>query len=200
MRAKFGGRGRAATVTSLIGPLSAFADVVISGWRWRRTVASSRVSPLARPVIATFAFACAWLVTAASEAMRAPGWTIVLGGTVLVVSIVLISATLHIWTQRGDGGESGPGQGDDKGGGGPGRRRPDAPQHGGGGGDPSWWTEFERQLALYVDERERDSVPRSAGLGDQRLKRRVGIGQTRSRRRSVDDVMLGTDHLMNPAV
>ncbi len=113
---------------------------------------------LARPVIATFAFACAWLVTATSDAMGAPGWTTFLGTAVIVVSIVLIIATLHVWTQGGDDGEGGPEPRGSDGGGGPGRRWPNAPQHGGGGSDPSWWPEFERQLALYVAEHEREDA------------------------------------------
>jgi hypothetical protein len=106
------------------------------------------VSELARPVIATLAFACAWLITPASDVMRAPGWTIFLGGAVIVVSIVVIIATLHLWTREGDGGDSGPGRQADHGGAGRRPGAPDAPQHGGGGGEPSWWPKFERQLAF----------------------------------------------------
>jgi hypothetical protein len=146
-------------MTSWIGLLSVFADVAIL-LVLAAAVASPRVSSLARPVIATLAFACAWLATAVFDAMRAPGWTIVLGGAVIVVSIVLITASLHMWTQETDGSESGPGHRCDHGGGGPGRRRPDAPRHGGGGSDPSWWPEFDRQLALYVAECESRSVAR----------------------------------------
>jgi hypothetical protein len=92
-------------------------------------------------------------LAAGFEAIRAPGWTILLGAAVIVVSIAVVTATLHLWTQRGDVGDIGPGA---HGGGGPPRRRPDAPQNGGGGGAPSWWPEFERQFALYVAERERE--------------------------------------------
>ena len=142
-------------MTSSIGLLSVFADVVIL-LALAAAVSSPRVSSLARPMIATFAFACAWLITA-FDALRAPGWTVSLGVAVIVVSIGLITATLHIWTQEVDGG-AGAGPRPDEGGGGPGRRRPDAPQHGGGGSNPSWWPEFERQLALYVAKREKPVV------------------------------------------
>ena len=141
-------------MTSVLGPVSAFADVVIL-LALAAAVASPRPSQLARPVIATCAFACAWLMTGVFDAVRAPDWTIFLGGAVIVVSIVVIAATLHLWTQGGDGADSGPGHGGDHGGGGP-RRRPDAPPHRGGGSDPSWWPEFDRQLASYVAERERE--------------------------------------------
>ncbi len=143
-------------MTSSIGLLSVFADVVIL-LVLAAAVSSPRVSSLARAMIATFAFACAWLITA-FDAMLAPGWIVFLGVAVIVVSIGLIAATLHIWTQEVDGGGNGAGPRPDDGEGGPGRRRPDAPHHGGGGSDPSWWPEFERQLASYVAKREKPVV------------------------------------------
>jgi hypothetical protein len=81
------------------------------------------------------------------------------GGAVIVVSVIAITVTVHLWAQEG-AGDSGPGE--RGGGGGPPHRRPDAPQRGGGGQEPSWWPEFERQMAVYVAEREsemqRDAV------------------------------------------
>jgi hypothetical protein len=116
-------------------------------------VASQRVSQLARLLIATFAFMCAWLLAAGFAALRAPGWTTFTGCAVIVVSIVVMIVSLHLWTQAGEGGQSdGEHRGDH--GGGSSRRKPDAPRRGGGGDDPSWWPEFERQLALYVAERD----------------------------------------------
>jgi hypothetical protein len=141
-------------MTSWIGLLSVFADVVIL-LALAVVVAGRRVSQLARPVIATFAFACAWLLAAGFDAMGFRGWTMFLAGAVIVVSIGVITATLHVWTQGGDGGDIGPGHRGAHGGGGPGRHRPDAPQPGGGGSAPSWWPDFERQLADYVTELER---------------------------------------------
>jgi hypothetical protein len=73
-----------------------------------------------------------------------------------VVSTVAIVVSLHLWTQESDGGQSGPGHRHERGGGGPRRGRPDAPQHGGGGSDPGWWPEFERQLARYVADGDRE--------------------------------------------
>jgi hypothetical protein len=142
-------------MTSSVGLLGVFADVVIL-LALVVAVANPRVSQLARPLIATFAFACAWLLTAVLDALRAPGWTTLMGGAVIVVGIVVITVTVHLWAQGGVGGESGPGQRGDHGGGGPRRRRPDAPRQGGGGSDPSWWPEFERQFAFCVAERERE--------------------------------------------
>jgi hypothetical protein len=129
------------------------ADVVILA-ALGVAVASRRVSQLARPVIATLALACAWLIAAGSAAMQAPGWTMFLGGVVIVASIAVATATLHVWTQGGDGGDIAPGERGAHGGGGPGRGRPDAPQPGAGGSAPDWWPEYERQFALHVAERE----------------------------------------------
>ena len=118
-----------------LGVLAVFADVVIL-LALVAAVAGPRASPVARALIATLAFACAWLLTAVFDVLRAPGWTMFTGGAVIVVSIVVITATVHLWTQEGDGGESNPGQPGNDGGGGPRPRWPDAPQLGGGGNDP----------------------------------------------------------------
>ena len=113
-------------------------------------------------MIATFACMSAWLLTAVLVALGAPGWAVLLGYAVMVVSIVVTTVTVHLWTQERHGGEDGPGRSGDQGGGGPRRRRPDAPPRGGGGGDPTWWPEFERRLASYVAEREEPLRRRSS--------------------------------------
>lgn len=143
-------------MTSWIGLLSVIVDIVILV-ALAVAVASRRLSQIARPVIATFAFVCAWLLVAGVDAMGVRGWTIFLGAAVIVVSIAVMTATLHLWAQGGDGGDLGPGHRGAQGGGGPRRRRPDTPQHGGGDA-PSWWPDFERQLADYVAERERSGA------------------------------------------
>jgi hypothetical protein len=128
-------------------------------------VASPRASQPARAMSATFAFTCAWLLTAVLGGLRAPGWTMLTGGTVIVVSIGVITVTVHVWTQEAGRG-SGPGRRANGGGGGPPGRRPDPPQPGDGGQEPSWWAEFEREVAFYVAEREsekqRSAVTRCA--------------------------------------
>lgn len=135
--------------------LGIFGDVLIV-LALAAAVANRRVSRLARPLIATCAFACAWLLTAMLDALRAPGWTIFTGGVEIMVSIVVISLTVHLWTQASEGTERHPGERGDEGGGEPRPDRPNAPDPRGGGNDPSWWPEFERQVALYVAERERE--------------------------------------------
>jgi hypothetical protein len=92
-------------VTPWIGLLSVFADVVILV-ALAVAVASRKVSQLARPVIATFAFVCAWLLVAGVDALGVRGWTIFLGAAVIVVSIGVTITTLHLWTQEGDGAPS----------------------------------------------------------------------------------------------
>lgn len=148
-----GSGGGAVAMTSSIGLPAAFSNVVglpvLAG-----AVAGRRLSQLARLMIATSVFVCAWLTTAALAAMRAPEWTMFMGGAVIVASIVVVIAMLHLWT-RGGAGETQEERRGDEGGGGPRRHWPDAPQPGGGGSDPSWWPEFERRLALYAAERER---------------------------------------------
>jgi hypothetical protein len=110
-------------------------------------------------MISTFAFVGAWLITAVFDAMRAPDWTMFMGGAVIMVSIVVVIATLHRWTQAGDGSDTQPARRDDEGGGGPRRHGPDPPEPGGGDSDPSWWPEFEHRLSSYVAERERENRP-----------------------------------------
>ena len=156
-------------MTTSVGLLAVLADVVIM-LALVEALRSRAVSDLARPLIALCALACAWLLTAVCDALRAPGWTMFMGGAVIVVSIVVTTVTVHRWTQGGDGEESGPGQrGDEHGGGGPRRRQPDAPQDGGGDSDPSWWPEFERELAAYGAEpalRHLDCCRGSGGASD----------------------------------
>jgi hypothetical protein len=89
-------------MTSWIGLLSVFADVVIL-MALAVAVASRKVSRLARLLIATFAFACAWLLAAGFDAIGVRGWTMGLGAAVIAVTIGVIAATLHLWAQEGDG-------------------------------------------------------------------------------------------------
>jgi hypothetical protein len=123
-------------------------------------IASPRVSQLARLQIATVAFACAWPIAAAFDALRAPRGAILMGGAVIVESVVIVVATLHRWARPRDPDETQSEGRGDEGGSGPRRHRPDGPQPEGSASDPSWWPEFERMLALYVAERERESMAR----------------------------------------
>lgn len=84
-----------------LGLLSAFADVVILV-ALAVAMAHRRVSQFARLVIATCAFACAWLLAAGFDALGDRGWTMFLGAAVIVASIGVITATLHRWTQGDD--------------------------------------------------------------------------------------------------
>jgi hypothetical protein len=145
-------------MTSSLGPAAASANVVVL-LGLAAAAAGARLLRLARLVTSTFAFVCAWLITAVFDAMRAPDWTLFTGGAVIVVSVVVVIATLHRWTVAGDGAGSRPARRGDEGGGGPRRHWPDASEPGGGDSDASWWPEFERRLSLYVAERERENRP-----------------------------------------
>ena len=79
-------------MSSSIVSLSVFCDVLIL-CALGAAVASPRMSTLARPVIATFAFVCAWLVTAVFDALRAPAWTLFLGIAVIALSIGVVATT-----------------------------------------------------------------------------------------------------------
>jgi hypothetical protein len=92
-------------MASWLGLLNAFTDVVILA-ALALVVTSRRVSQLAQLLIATLAFVCAWLVAAGFDAMGARGWTIFLGAAVIVASIGMITASLHLWTQADDGAPS----------------------------------------------------------------------------------------------
>jgi hypothetical protein len=141
-------------MTSWVGLSSVFADAVILVVL-AAAIANRNVSRLARPVIATFGFVCAWLIAAGFDAMGVRGWAIFLSAAVIVVSLAAVTATLHFWTLGGEGGGAGPGPRGAHGGGGPRRRRPDEPQPGGGDA-PRWWSEFERQFEAYVVERQHE--------------------------------------------
>jgi hypothetical protein len=151
-------------MASPIGLLGMFADAMIL-MAVAAGVARSSVSRLARPVIATAAFASAWFVAVVLEAARAPAWATIIAGAVIGLTILAIIATLHVWTRGEDGGESDP---EDRGdGGGPRRRAPDAPPPAGGDSGLDWWPEFEHQLALYMAERERGTRAHSGGPASQ---------------------------------
>jgi hypothetical protein len=160
---------------------------------WAAAVASPRLSKLARPVIATFAFTCAWLNSAVFDAMLAPGWTIYSWvGAVIVARIVVITGTAHLWTQRSDGGNSA-GHRDAHGADGPRRHPPHGPQHGGGVTAAGWWPEFERQLALYVAKRESDAR-RPVVLAVEPRLQSTGGGVTAADRHFADGNDLVTRH------
>ncbi len=136
-------------MTPSVGLSAVVANVVVlTALAW--TVASPRKSQLARLTTATFAFMCAWLMNAGFDAARAPDWTMFMGGAVIVVSIVLVLVTLHLYTQAGDSAETEPEHRGDDGAGGLRSDWPDAPHDRGGASGPSWWPEFERQFAHHA--------------------------------------------------
>jgi hypothetical protein len=142
-------------MTSWIGLVAVCGNIVVLV-TLVAAVVRPRGSRLARLVMATFAFTVAWLLTAVCDATGTPAWTMFMGGAVLVMSIGVVTASLHLWTKAGDEGEIQSERRGDEDGGGAQLYWPDAPPHGGGGSDLSWWPEFEHRLAEYVGESERE--------------------------------------------
>ena len=95
-------------MTAWIGFSSVCADIVIL-LALAAAARSPRLSRAARPVLAAFAFTCAWLVAAVADAVRAPGWTIFMSGAIVVTSVFVITASVHLWTQGANAGEIRPG-------------------------------------------------------------------------------------------
>jgi hypothetical protein len=98
----------------------------------------------ARFPLAIMSFASAWTLAFMMAESRPASWRGVASTLAIVVSLVLLIAVgQQAMPSDGEGGDS-----DSDGG--PGRRPPDRPNDGGGPADPSWWPEFERELARYV--------------------------------------------------
>lgn len=125
----------------------ASAVVVLALWvivlaRW--------VPRAARVPLALSAFGGAWGLSFLMLKLHYPPWAIWPGAAAVFISIVLLVpvAQMSSSDDAGNGGE----ESDDGGGG---TRPPDRPTDGGGPAEPSWWPEFEQDLAGYLAERER---------------------------------------------
>jgi hypothetical protein len=113
-------------------------------------LAARRLPRPVRPLIALLGHSGAWGVWALILVLRGPGWMAGLAAMVMVVSGAVMAITIHLVTREE---EDGGGGGDTGGGPGP---EPEAPRDGGGDTEPPWWPEFERELADYAAQRERD--------------------------------------------
>jgi hypothetical protein len=100
--------------------------------------------------VALTAFASAWGLCYLMLRLRFPTWATVPGTAAVLISMVLVVAVAQISLREDAGGEGT--EGDDGGGG---MQPPDRPIDRGGPAEPSWWPEFERDLADYLVERER---------------------------------------------
>lgn len=111
----------------------------------------ANISRVARPLVACAGLSGAWGAWILVIVIHGPMWMMVFTGSVFAVSTVAMGAAIHLATyekdDRDDGGEGG---------------TPSlSPETPGGGGDdePLWWPEFERQLAAYAAQRDRERQP-----------------------------------------
>jgi hypothetical protein len=110
----------------------------------------ARISRVARPLVACSGLSGAWGVWVLVIVLHAPLWMMALTGSVFGLSSVAMGVAIHLATSeeenRHDGGAGGaPSLG------------PEAPS--GGGDEPVWWPEFERQVATYAAQSDRERQP-----------------------------------------
>ena len=125
----------------------ALGDAVVMVALWALVVAK-RVPRIARLPLALMSFGCAWMLCFMSTRSHLAKWTW-LGGIVAILislTLLIVAAQLSLPSDSG-GGEDGEG--------GLPRRAPDPPTDGGDPAEPSWWPEFEHDLARYSAERDR---------------------------------------------
>lgn len=122
------------------------------------SVISGRSAGTVRIALALAAFASAWALCFLLARLHAPTWAGLCGGASVVVSLFAVIAAAQLSLPNGRG--SGP---DDAGGGGGNRPPPDRPPDGDGPADPSWWPQFERDLARYLAEQPRQA-PKSPAV------------------------------------
>lgn len=130
-----------ATVAAIAG-----AVLVVALWV---TVLARLVRRTARMPSALTAFASAWALCCELLWLHFPRWAGLAGTAAVLISMILLVAVaqMSLFNDTGSGGEES--------GGGGGMRPPDRPSDGDGPAEPSWWPEFEHDLASYVAERER---------------------------------------------
>lgn len=105
---------------------------------------------LARPFVASAGLSLAWGAWVLIVVLHGPASMFALTLSAFAIASVATAISIHLATrdeEKRDGGDLG---------GGP-DPLPEAPQ-GGGNGEPPWWPEFERQVADYAAERERQPV------------------------------------------
>lgn len=119
--------------------------VLVAGW----------VPLRARYPLALVSCGCAVLLAFLMAASGTPSWWRPASAVAIVISVVLLIAVAQRSMHRDSEGG-----GDSDGDGGLGRRPPDRPDHGGGPAGPSWWPEFERDLASYTAARARAEAQR----------------------------------------
>jgi hypothetical protein len=121
------------------------------------------MSQLTRPLVAALSLLVLWVLAMVLETLRVPVWVLVVNGALLLVNVIVLTASIHQVMR-----EQGRGDGD----GGVRPHRRDVRDSGGGGGI-SWWPEFERELAQYLAEQQRDDREQQR---DDRGRDRVPVG------------------------
>lgn len=113
------------------------------------------MSRITRPLAAALSLVMLWFLAMVLETLRVPVWALLMLGGLLLVNVLVLLASIHQATRESDGQD---------GDGGLRRHRPEAPDSG-GGGEPSWWPEFEGELARYLAEHEQDERPERLPAG-----------------------------------
>lgn len=127
--------------------VAALADAVVMVALWA-LVLVRRVPRVARLPLAMLSFGSAWMLCFTSTRSHFPKWTW-LGSVVAILislTLLIVAAQMSLPSDSG-GGEEGDG--------GLPRPEPDPPTDGGDPAEPSWWPEFQHDLARYVAERDR---------------------------------------------
>lgn len=137
-----------------LATLAAIVTALVTVALWA-TVVVGRVPRATRMPLALCSFISAWGLCFLLIKLHFPGWTWFAATLAVITSIVVLIAAAQFSLPR----DAGEGSGDEGDGGSPLRRPPEPPTDGGGPADPSWWPEFERDLALYMAERERGKRP-----------------------------------------
>lgn len=113
------------------------------------SVVVKRVPRAARLPLALMSFGTAWVLSFMLTRLHFAKWTWLGGSVAIVISIVLLIVAAQLTLPSDSGGTGEDGEGGSR------LRPPDPPHDGGAPAEPSWWPEFEQDLARYSAERER---------------------------------------------
>jgi hypothetical protein len=101
-----------------------------------------------RPVVASVGLSGAWGAWILALVIPPPGWLMALTVTVFAVSSVAMGISIHLATVEEEDRHEG---------GGPSAPAPSPESPDGGPNDePLWWPDFERQVAAYAEQHDRE--------------------------------------------
>lgn len=132
------------------GAAATVGDALVMVALWIAVVVR-RIPRPARLPLALMSFGSAWVLCFMLARLHFAKWTWLGGSVAILISIVLliVAAQLSLPSDSGGGGGGEDGEGGSK------LRPPDPPHDGGAPAEPSWWPEFEHDLARYAAERDR---------------------------------------------